>query len=577
MAEKLKINTTILQDFISQYKKVFKKRLHDDEIYKWQAVKCFQDNWNIDALDFPTMLKTALAKTGNLLAAAGKFPRRMIETFADADPEVVRAMFEALFDESRDIATRVAEFESSAKKLLEGYPTWNSTFQDPNSISTYLWLRYPEKYYIYKYTFVKDITPRLCNEKLSIDKLDRMVFGFRLYDAVCEELGRDTELVSLLKESLSDDCYPDDALKTLTMDVCYFIQSIPSEKDDNSNHETGIRIATSQMQNVEKNIILYGPPGTGKTYSTVQYAVAIIKNQTLENVKKEDYEEMLDSYYDYKNDGLIEFTTFHQSFGYEEFIEGIRPVLSNGENVTTGNDIKYEIHGGIFKSFCTKAKANAQQNHVFIIDEINRGNISKIFGELITLIESSRRIGEQEAMWTLLPYSKEPFGVPNNMYIIGTMNTADRSIALIDTALRRRFSFVEMPPDCDVLKGVSVDGIDIARMLELLNRRITVLLDREHTIGHSYLLPLKINPTMKTLTDIFEKKIFPLLQEYFHDDYEKIQLVLGDDQEKDDDARFIIKKSDAGKLFKNPGFDLPDYFEINREAFKNPAAYEFLR
>lgn len=216
-------------------------------------------------------------------------------------------------------------------------------------------------------------------------------------------------------------------------------------------------------------------------------------------------------------------------------------------------------------------------NRVFIIDEINRGNISKIFGELITLIEPSKRIGASEELRAMLPYSGQNFGVPDNVYIIGTMNTADRSIALIDTALRRRFSFVEMRPDSGVLTDVLVDGIDIAEMLDTLNKRIAVLFDREHTIGHSYLLPLKSDPELDNLAEIFENKIIPLLQEYFYDDYEKIQLVLGDNQKPDDSTRFIVKKTDAVKLFGNADIDFPEYYEVNGEAFKRVDAYAFLR
>jgi 5-methylcytosine-specific restriction protein B len=215
------------------------------------------------------------------------------------------------------------------------------------------------------------------------------------------------------------------------------------------------------------------------------------------------------------------------------------------------------------------------RNHVFIIDEINRGNISKIFGELITLIEPGKRIGAPEELRARLPYSGSRFGVPGNVYLLGTMNTADRSIAMIDTALRRRFRFVEMQPDSTLLSDVSVEGIDLEELLDTMNRRITVLLDREHTIGHSFFLPLKDDPTLERLASIFEDQIVPLLQEYFYDDYEKIQLVLGDDQKADDGIRFIVQYDDGAKLFKNA--DLGDLvlYEINREAFKKAEAYGF--
>ena len=495
-----------------------------------------------------------------------------------------------------------------------------------------------------------------------------------------------------------------------------------------------------QYTKFAKNLILCGTPGTGKTYSTVLYAVSIIEEKLLDTIKAEEYAAVFSRYLKYKDDGLVAFTTFHQSFGYEEFVEGIRPVVSAEENAETGREIEYEVHDGIFKSFCDKAGTpigsgtsvdlgigkspsvwkvslegtgdnptrtecmdnnhirigwdgygetisdatdysndggstvlnafyNRMQigdivmscyssktidaigvitgepewhdeyqhykrlrkvkwlvkginedivdlnagktmtlssvyklsvsvsdalqilrkakptlftqnvkipNRVFIIDEINRGNISKIFGELITLLEPSKRIGAKEQIRAMLPYSGQHFGVPDNVYLIGTMNTADRSIALIDTALRRRFSFVEMHPESSTLTDVLVEGIDISQMLDTLNKRITVLLDREHTIGHSYLLSLKSAPTIENLAAIFEYTIVPLLQEYFYDDYEKIQLVLGDNQKPDDSTRFIVKKTDAVKLFGNADIDFPEYFEINSAAFKRIDAYAFL-
>ncbi len=225
---------------------------------------------------------------------------------------------------------------------------------------------------------------------------------------------------------------------------------------------------------------------------------------------------------------------------------------------------------------------------VLIIDEINRGNISRIFGELITLIELSKRAGAEEALPVTLPYSKEPFYVPGNVYLIGTMNTADRSLAGLDLALRRRFSFTEMPPRPALLKGINIEGaedLDLAEMLTKMNQRITVLLDRDHTIGHAYFMPLqKKNSTpakLAELAGIFRQKILPLLQEYFFEDWERIRWVLNDQnksQKKDDNEAFIIQDgelNDLSVLFKGVADKLRQspQWVLNDKAFDKAGAY----
>ena len=267
------------------------------------------------------------------------------------------------------------------------------------------------------------------------------------------------------------------------------------------------------------NQILYGPPGTGKTWNAVNHAMAIVRGVNLDRIGEEDRAQFHASRFEPKaGTRQIAMVTFHQSFAYEDFVEGIRPKLDDDR-------IGYKLRDGVFKRIVNAAREDPERRYVLIIDEINRGNIPKIFGELITLIEDSKRLGETDGMSVTLPYSNEEFGVPSNLYIIGTMNTADRSILLLDTALRRRFDFVEMMPDPEHhLISNNVEGVDAQKMLTAMNERISLLLDREHQIGHTYLFDVT---DLKSLSDKFQNKIFPLLQEYFYDDWSKICEVLG--------------------------------------------------
>ena len=507
-------------------------------------------------------------------------------------------------------------------------------------------------------------------------------------------------------------------------------------------------IMSGSVPIISHNTILYGPPGTGKTYNTVIYAVAIIEKKELKEVELEaqgNYDAVKMRFDSYRKKGRIAFTTFHQSYGYEEFIEGIRPVLNDVQNEESNvKQIEYEIHDGIFKELCVTASrpvvveredefglnrnpvvwkvslegtgdnetrrecldndhirigwdeygaeinektdyvngtqgkailnafinqmrigdvvlscysksetdaigiivgdyewnekysyykrvrkvkwlvkdirenilrinngasftlstvykmkvslsdvmdivkkyssseiAEQNENYVLVVDEINRGNISKIFGELITLIEETKRIGKNEEVRVRLPYSGMEFGVPSNVYIIGTMNTADRSIAIMDTALRRRFDFVEMMPDPKVVEDITIEKdsniLNISEMLKTINTRIEYLYDREHTIGHGFFTKLKDeNATVEKLADIFKNKIIPLLQEYFYEDYEKIQLVLGDNEKSDPKYKFIMDdKVKINEIFKGrPDLDLKEKsFSISEDAFEHIQSY----
>jgi 5-methylcytosine-specific restriction enzyme B len=264
------------------------------------------------------------------------------------------------------------------------------------------------------------------------------------------------------------------------------------------------------------NFILYGPPGTGKTFEA---------QRLCQNVEHQ-------------------FITFHQSYSYEEFVEGIRPE-------TVGGQVRYYIKKGIFYEASItalrlagygdfeeclndnfenrKERLEKAPPFLLVIDEINRANISKVLGELITLIEPSKRLGASDELLLTLPYSQSRFGVPSNLYIVGTMNSADRSIALLDTALRRRFRFQEYQPNYQQLNDKNIGGTNLGQLLRTINERIVFLLDREHSIGHSYLLTVN---TFQELCEVFLAQIIPLLQEYFYQDWAKIQLVLGDNQNR---------------------------------------------
>lgn len=290
------------------------------------------------------------------------------------------------------------------------------------------------------------------------------------------------------------------------------------------------------------NQILFGPPGTGKTYNTVNMALDIVcpegsqwEKEPRDKARKE-YQKMQDA-------GQIVFVTFHQSMSYEDFIEGIKP------EPTKDGKITYAVKNGIFKELCAKAKEDKSQNYVMIIDEINRGNVANIFGELISLIEDDKRLGASEELHAELPYSHTIFGVPKNVYIIGTMNTADRSVEALDSALRRRFTFKEMMPKSELVP----EEHNVRSIFEIINQRIEVLKDREHQIGHSYFMGVNSEEGLKA---VIYDKIIPLLQEYFYGDYEKIQLVLGEG---------FVKKDSASVKFagdKSGDFEVSEVYRI---------------
>jgi len=349
------------------------------------------------------------------------------------------------------------------------------------------------------------------------------------------------------------------------------LYSLPEHSGESLEHtECNNDMELVSLNTINKNIILYGPPGTGKTFATIDYAYAIT-NQTKLDQKPESRKERKDDFDKKVSTNQIRFITFHQSFSYEEFVEGIRA------ETTDNGSINYFVKDGVFKEICIYAEEHPDQSCLLIIDEINRGNISKIFGELITLIESSKRKGENDALSVTLPYTQKPFIIPGNLNIIGTMNTADRSLALIDTALRRRFDFIEMQPQPIQLNGIFIQDIDIETMLETLNARIETLYDREHALGHAFFMHLSSQSTITDLAAVFELKVIPLLQEYFFEDWEKIRVVLGDD-EKTKHLQFIHNIKINKQLFSSntqQKYNLVNLnnFRINTDALIQKDAY----
>jgi 5-methylcytosine-specific restriction endonuclease McrBC GTP-binding regulatory subunit McrB len=299
-----------------------------------------------------------------------------------------------------------------------------------------------------------------------------------------------------------------------------------------STYQGKMSVELSKMTAVI-NLILYGPPGTGKTFVTADKAIELCDGVL---PASEDRKAVMARYEELRKEGRVTFITFHQSYGYEEFVEGLRPEVNDMGQVT------YSVKPGVFRRACDAARMSAAvgdapaKPHVLIIDEINRANISKVFGELITLLEPDKREGSLNAITVKLPYSGDDFTVPANLHVIGTMNTADRSIALLDTALRRRFDFEELVPDPSVLRGRQVESVDLEQLLAGLNDRIEVLFDRDHRIGHAFFIHVK---SRADLESVFRRKVLPLLQEYFYENWSNVRRVLNDCNNGD----FITRQS----------------------------------
>lgn len=764
----------------------------DDEKYKWEAVKHFQDYWNIDAENFGEMFKQATDKTFNLLASGYAYPRGMITNFAKADDEATRSMFRNLFDESQDLGARVDAFQTASEELRAKYDdgTWRNHYQNTNAISTYLWLRYPDKYYIYKYELLRAAAKELSSDYMPKrnGSVESLIGGNRMYDEICEAIKADPDIRSMIQDAMVPSCYPDPELKTATIDVGfylarYYLKERETEQEEGkwfpedyspelsieewvkllndssvftisglqimkrmkdyggqatctqlsvkygesrnfynsgssslamrivkktrcgvySDHDSGnakwwpvlyvgkhagkneegdyiwrlrnelsealdkidlsgvdLYVKAKEVEaergywwltanpkiwsfadirtGEEQSYTLYNENGNkrrifqnfldakvgdiviGYEANPVKKVVAIARitqandgraiyfekveglaapieyltlkgchelekmeffiqpNGSLFKLTKGEYDFIMDiireenplqkpdvvkqkysredflskvymtgERYDVLeallrnkmnvilqgapgvgktftakklayammgevDDSRIEMVQFHQNYSYEDFIMGYRP---------DGTDFK--LMEGIFYRFCQTAANYPDKEFFFIIDEINRGNMSKIFGELLMLIEKDYR-----GTKATLAYSGLPFSVPENLYIIGMMNTADRSLAMIDYALRRRFSFFEMEPGfnsegfADYQSAFGDETFNaLIDQIKSLNKEIIEdkSLGRGFQIGHSYFCGREeLGCTDEWMRSVVEFDILPMLGEYWFDE-----------------------------------------------------------
>jgi len=720
----------MLTKYIQEYKKFIQSEEYG-EAYKWEIFHHFEKNWREDLSNDNLVwnLNNAFHKSGaNLWSGNHFFPLKMLKHFCDIDLKRVVIMFDKLYDESVSLEERMLFFEEESEKLALLFEPGKklSHYNGKRAMTLWLTLRYPQKYYLFKSNMYKSFCTitgfKPVPKNMRKYKYDKLIGYFEFCDEIREVLIQDEELLKIHNQVIPEEYQIDDKYHLLTQDFIYSVSNLMNQ-EEKSNVIQEPPTKSLKRKRMNLNTILYGPPGTGKTYNSINYAVAIIEDKSIEEIEKDDYEDVKSRYNKYKSNGRIEFTTFHQSMSYEDFIEGIKPVMKSEDGSSDSGNVEYEIRNGLFKEMVDNAntgqdfavsqkvikidpekfdlpinkislgnsqvsedqviydycmdndcialgfgddidfsgvsskqeirkrfkdagmeftnrpdfpvsamerfnllmkkgqlvfipkglsklsaigvvagdyyfddsqsgirykhfrkvdwlykdldipikeiysKKFSQQtiyqmsgkemnidffqgkgqntqlsNYVLIIDEINRGNIAQIFGELITLLEPNKRAGEKEALETILPYSLEKFSVPSNLYVVGTMNTADRSVEALDTALRRRFSFVEMPPKPEIIAKMEkyTGEVDLVKMLKAINSRIERLLDKDHCIGHSYFLEIKNDDDLR---DTFRDKVIPLLEEYFFGDLAKIGMVLGDSfvEESNSSNKYTLK------------------------------------
>lgn len=717
-------NPISFEDLLDRYEEITRDepKVLVDEQYKWMMIQRFQDNW----ADYEAGKKSFIegfdeAPMANLVY---QMVRPVFKEMKQERPKELEELLNGLFDESKGLKERMAAYVQGFDEVYKEISPERKAHQDERTISTLLALRYPEKYTFYKSNVYQMLCDGIGIEKRKVNQ--KMIhFQEIVREFIDDHLSRRPDLIDDHYKSLPPEAYKEEHHLTLAQNVFYCTlilyqrSSQPTiDTESTVNEPIDADYETTTMTPAHPlNTILFGPPGTGKTYSTLLRAMSIIDDRIYENPSEEEIDELKKRYKKLLNAGQIDFVTFHQSFTYEDFIEGIKPVMdsdSQEQEEDKKGFLEYEIADGAFKRLSeaarestrlaaergsadfilprevlenanfTKISLGDSQNpndrgiyeyciqngcmvigygddhdfsnthveadvleefkikegeqvtnnsygviaikclkfwtktgdvvlvssgnkkiraigivegeyefksvpeigyrhfrkvkwlytdlnlpvqsvyernfsqptiyqmdrakikldffdsqtvggkikpHILIIDEINRGNIANIFGELITLIEDDKRSQAENEITVRLPYSKELFSVPANLHIIGTMNTADRSVEALDTALRRRFSFIEMPPKYDFPSfNQSVHGVTIKDLLMRINARIEKLLDKDHLIGHAYFL--KVNAPVHADRELqlklaLQNKVLPLLQEYFFGDFGKIGLVMG--------------------------------------------------